>query len=159
MQVLEDRGEMGSRHGRVTFSVLLLQVRLTHSTNARVLLHHFGHARLELARVSTSIHPVSMSAASFYPPACAGSSGRVASPYPVLHGLILCCFVPSLCSYIVSSLFIASSPAASFHFMLHPLIPLLHIYVLHRLIPCCIPLLVHRFTLSHPSVALSEASL
>ncbi len=27
IQVLEDRGEMGSRHGRATFSVLLLQVR------------------------------------------------------------------------------------------------------------------------------------
>jgi len=26
LQVLEDRGEMGSRHGRATFSVLLLQV-------------------------------------------------------------------------------------------------------------------------------------
>ena len=28
LQVLEDRGEMGSRHGRAIFSVLLLQVRL-----------------------------------------------------------------------------------------------------------------------------------
>ena len=26
IQVLEDRGEMGSRHGRATFSVLLFQV-------------------------------------------------------------------------------------------------------------------------------------
>ena len=28
IQVLEDRGEMGSRHGRAIFSVLLLQVRI-----------------------------------------------------------------------------------------------------------------------------------
>ena len=29
IQVLEDRGEMGSRHGRAIFSVLLLQVRIS----------------------------------------------------------------------------------------------------------------------------------
>jgi hypothetical protein len=54
-QVLEDRGEMGSRHGRATFSVLLLQVWQAcpfwndfNMSSCQLFLQHFLEAAMQL---------------------------------------------------------------------------------------------------------------